>query len=141
MSSKASLSCKLVGTHPVIATTGLPAKLACANAGIVFTIPGPIATIATPGVRVTRPQPSAMFPAACSCLTSMTLTPSSRSVSQIGNISLLAKVKTCDTPSAIKAFATMFPPFTSDIFRHHWSRSSWTVKIHFRSLSLRECKG
>ncbi len=71
------------GNSPQNATSGDAARLAVNSAVASCVTPGPQVVVATPGVRVTRAQPSAMPSPAPSWRTSSILTPPSLSSSCI----------------------------------------------------------
>src|SRR5262249_39018366 len=76
-------SSSFVGYSPQNATSGDAARLAVSSAVASCETPGPQVVVATPGVRVTRAQPSAMPSPAPSWRTSSILTPPSLSSSCI----------------------------------------------------------
>src|SRR5262244_1332498 len=105
-------SSSFVGYSPQNATSGDAARLAVSSAVASCETPGPQVVVATPGVRVTRAQPSAMPSPAPSWRTSSILTPPSLSSSCIQYMlpsPMMPKI--CVTPSATKSAASLWYTF------------------------------
>src|SRR6266498_771160 len=82
MSWSAPISKRESGLRPPIMSIGDLLCQAFAIAVVQSVTPGPAVTTPTPQRRVARDQPSAAWPATCSCRTSITFTPSSRQESR-----------------------------------------------------------
>src|SRR5215510_6356667 len=105
-------SSSLEGNSPQNATSGDAARLAVSSAVASCETPGPQVVVATPGVRVTRAQPSAIPSPAPSWRTSSILTPPSLSSSCIQYMLPSPMMpKMCVTPSATKSAAILWYTF------------------------------
>src|SRR5262245_33859293 len=119
-------SSSFVGYSPQNATSGDAARLAVSSAVASCETPGPQVVVATPGVRVTRAQPSAMPSPAPSWRTSSIWTPPSLSSSCIQYMlpsPMMPKI--CVTPSATKSAASLW--YTFILFLLYSLR--WAIRV------------
>ena len=113
LSWNASRPIIFTGTWPVTATMGAESACAVAMPVRMFVAPGPEVAKHTPGFLLTRPKPSAMWAADCSCRTRMCLMSHRANSSYIGRFAPPGRPNTCLTPSRSMATMSAFAP---DIF-------------------------
>src|SRR5262245_6709669 len=123
------------GNSPQNATSGDAARLAVSSAVASCETPGPHVVVATPGVRVTRAQPSAIPSPAPSWRTSSILTPPSLSSSCIQYMLPSPMMpKMCVTPSATKSAASLWYTFILSLLY------SCDERYEYRGTGV-ECRG